>query len=100
MTQQELEKAVGEVSTGEAILLDVRRVDEWNDGHAEQAINFDSQKILQQGELPNIEKDKKIYVHCVSGGRAGRVKMALLNHGFTNVENLGGLNDWYRAGGK
>lgn len=100
MQPAEIKLAVEEVNNGEAILIDVRRDEEWGMGHAKPATHFDSDRLLKSGDLPDIDKDKKIYLYCVSGGRAGRVKMALLNHGFKNVQNLGGLQDWFNAGGK
>lgn len=99
MNPQEIQEAITEVESGKAILLDVRREDEWEAGHAESAIHFDSARV-ESGELPDLPKDKTIYVHCKSGGRAGRVAMILQNHGFQDVKNLGGLNDWISAGGK
>ena len=95
-----IKQAIKEVEAGEAVLLDVRRDDEWSAGHSELATHFDSARLFNDGELPDIDKNKKIYTYCVSGGRAGRVKMALLNHGFSKVENIGGLTHWYSAGGK
>ncbi len=95
-----IKQAIKEVEAGEAVLLDVRRDDEWNNGHSELAIHFDSARLFDNGEVPDIDKKKKIYAYCVSGGRAGRFKMALLNHGFVDVENIGGLSHWYSSGGK
>ena len=100
MHPAEVELAVEEITHGEAVLIDVRRDEEWGMGHAEPAIHFSSERLLLNGKLPKIDKDKKIYLYCVSGGRAGRVKTALINHGYTNAQNLGGLHDWFSAGGK
>lgn len=100
MNSREIQTAIEEVSTGKAVLLDVRRQGEWDAGHAKPAVHFDSDRLLKNGELPKIDKGTKIYTYCVSGGRAGRVKTALINHGFENVENLGGLRDWLAEGGE
>ncbi len=100
METSEIKKAIDLVTLEKAVLLDVRRDEEWNAGHSELAMHFDSDRILGLGESPDIEKDKTIYVHCLSGGRAGRVKNELIKRGFTDVHNLGGLGDWQKAGGK
>lgn len=100
MQPAEVKLAVEEVSCGDAVLIDVRRDEEWEMGHAEPAIHFSSERLLVNGELPEIDQDKKIYLYCVSGGRAGRVKTALINHGYKNAKNLGGLHDWFSFGGK
>lgn len=91
-------KIVEEVKNNEAVLIDVRRDDEWNEGHAAGALHFEITKI-EKGELPEIPKDKKIYLYCQSGGRAGRAKNILQKAGYANVENLGGLKDWQAKGG-
>ena len=100
MYPQEVKTAIEEVENGTAVLLDVRRDDEWDAGHAKPAVHFNSVRLLTNGELPELDKTIKIYTYCQSGGRAGRVKTALINHGFEQVENLGGLNDWYSGGGQ
>lgn len=100
MDTSEIKKAIDLVTIGKAVLLDVRRDEEWNAGHSAVATHFDSDRILAFDQLPDIEKDKTIYVHCLSGGRAGRVKNKLIEAGFANVYNLGGLSDWQNAGGK
>ena len=89
-----------EVSAGTAVLLDVRtELELEEDGYAPNSIHFDVVK-LDSGELPDISKDKKIYVHCKSGGRAGRAEGILEENGWTNVVNIGGLVDWEAAGGE
>ena len=39
------------------------------------------------------KKDQQIYLYCGSGQRAGRAKTMLENLGYTNVQNIGGLDD-------
>lgn len=100
MEKSEIQKAVDLVTLGRAVLLDVRRDDEWKSGHAKNALHFDSDRILGLGESPDIEKDTPMYVYCLSGGRAGRVKNELIARGYTQVHNLGGFSDWKAAGGE
>lgn len=99
MDSEEIKKAISEVKEGKAIILDVRRQDEWDDSHAKGATWLPSEQILVGGVIPDIPKDAIIYTYCHGGGRAGRVKTALTDKGFTNVKNLGGLVDWENAGG-
>jgi len=89
---------IEEVKNNEAALIDVRRDDEWNTGHASGALHLDIAKI-EKGELPQIPKDKKIYLYCKAGGRAGRAKDILQKAGYSKAENLGGLKDWQAKGG-
>jgi phage shock protein E len=86
-----------EVSSGKAVLLDVRTPQEFNSGHSAEAVNFDSVRI-DQGEMPNIPKDTKIYLYCRSGNRATQVKNTLESQGYVNVVNLGGLSQMKNMG--
>jgi|TARA_R110001599_G_scaffold93853_1_gene244495 phage shock protein E len=45
------------------------------------------------------DKDTEIHLYCRSGGRAEKAKAALLNAGYNNVSNAGGINDARKARG-
>jgi sulfur-carrier protein adenylyltransferase/sulfurtransferase len=57
-------------------------------------------ELIPQADIPNsvakISKDKKVVVHCRSGGRSGNMVQWLeKNHGFANLYNLkGGILAW------
>lgn len=87
-----------EMQDGQALLVDVRGDDEWNGGHAKNAVNLSVDRIMQ-GELPTKDTGTKLYLYCASGGRAGMAANYLKSKGF-ETENLGGLNSWKSAGGK
>jgi rhodanese-related sulfurtransferase len=91
--------AVRDVAAGKAVLIDCRRDDEWDDVRAEGAVHWPLAR-LQAGQLPDIAPETRIYVHCAAGQRAEEAKDILLAHGFVDVINIGGLNDWQRAGGE
>ena len=48
---------------------------------------------------PAFRKDRPIILYCASGGRAALAGKMLLDLGFKDVRNLGGLKDWVAAGG-
>jgi phage shock protein E len=81
-----------------ALFLDVRTPEEYADSYISGATNFTLQD-LQQGKLPNVEAQEKIYVYCRSGNRSAEAKTILENSGFTNVVDLGGLEDVVSIGG-
>jgi len=87
-----------DVKTG-AQLIDVRTPEEYNAGFIQGAINVPLASI-QSGQLPTATKDKKIYLYCHSGNRAGQAKIILEQAGYTNVTNLGGMDDVVALGGK
>lgn len=73
-------------------LIDVRTKEEFEEGAAEGAVNIDIADMME-GKMPELPKDAEIGLYCRSGGRAGRAKTLLIKNGFTNVTNLGGLED-------
>lgn len=82
-------------TSGEALFLDVREVDEWNQFHIPGAT------LIPLGELPNrlseLSKDQQIVVYCRSGNRSQSGRDILLDAGFTNVTSMdGGINEWYQ----
>lgn len=83
---------------GGASLLDVRRLDEWEAGHARGAQLFTLSR-LEAGELPDIAEGAKVFVYCRTGRRAAIAVKILKAAGFTDVTNIGGLADWKAAGG-
>ena len=50
--------------------------------------------------MKKIKSDQPILVYCGGGSRAALAGKTLLELGFTNVQNLGGLKDWIEAGGE
>ncbi|MCO8123118.1 rhodanese-like domain-containing protein [Stieleria sp. TO1_6] len=85
--------ASGPVSESDAIVIDVRSQEEWDDGHVEQAVHIPHTEIADRiGEVTD-DKNAKIVVYCAVGGRAGKAKTKLEELGFTNVENAGGYDD-------
>jgi rhodanese-related sulfurtransferase len=46
-----------------------------------------------------MEKDAPIYLVCAAGGQAALAGKTLIDMGYTNVTNIGGIGDWTKAGG-
>ena len=76
------------------IILDVRRPDEYADGHIPNAINVPNESIgtAEIPELPN--KDQLIMVYCRSGRRSKEASEKLVKLGYTNIVEFGGILDW------
>lgn len=87
----------GNIVSG-ARLLDVRTKEEFDEGHFVRAELFPLQDI-EDGKLPDINKDSKIYLYCRSGNRSSQAKALLEKAGYTSVVDLGGLADVQRIGG-
>ena len=80
----------------EAIILDVRTPEEFEESRIPSAINVDIYK--GQGFvylMDEMDKSKNYYVYCLSGGRSGQACGVLKQLGFENVYNLlGGISQF------
>ena len=76
------------------IILDVRRSDEFAEGHIPNAINIANEDIGTNAipELPN--KNQLILVYCRSGRRSKEAAKKLVDLGYTNIIEFGGILDW------
>jgi rhodanese-related sulfurtransferase len=90
-------QAIEDIKNRKAILLDVRTLEEWNEGHATGALHIPIDELLA-GKREGLDKSVPIYTYCRSGGRAGRAKDFLVEQGYQAV-NAGGLEDWIESGG-
>ena len=83
-------------SKDETIILDVRTLEEYNQGHIPNARLIDIQNppnFLQELELLN--RSKTYLVYCRSGARSSQACMLMKNKGVKNCFNLlGGINQW------
>ena len=77
------------------ILLDVRTPEEFADGHIPGALNIPNENIGENdiAELP--DKEQRIYVYCRSGNRSKQASAKLVNLGYTNVVEIGGIIDYH-----
>ena len=77
------------------ILLDVRTPEEFADGHIPGALNIPNENIGENdiAELP--DKEQRIYVYCRSGNRSKQASAKLVNLGYTNVIEIGGIIDYH-----
>ena len=98
-SQAEFNQISKSIDAGEGVLLDVRTAEEFNDGHITGAKLHTLQQI-EAGEMPQVSKNKKIYVYCRSGNRSAQAKGLLNDAGYSNVVDLGGVNDVMAIGGK
>ena len=83
-------------SKDETIILDVRTLEEYNQGHIPNAQLIDIQNapnFLQELELLNPSKTYLVY--CRSGARSSQACILMKNKGIENCFNLlGGINQW------
>ena len=76
------------------IILDVRTQDEYNQGHISGAILIPDTEIKAKAEKVLADKDQLILVYCRSGRRSKLAAEALVELGYTNIKEFGGIIDW------
>lgn len=78
----------------QAVLVDVREIDEWEAGHIEGAKHIALSDLLD-GFEPDLAKNCEIILYCQTGIRVRQAAKTLQTLGFSNINNLiGGYKDW------
>lgn len=76
------------------VIIDVRTPAEFAEGHIKGAINIPVDRIGQDiHSVAGISKNSVILLYCRSGNRSDRARTILLQQGYTQVINGGGLSD-------
>ena len=76
-------------------LLDVRTPEEFAKGHIEGAQNIDWNNPRFAQQVRVLDKDKPIFVYCLSGGRSAKAVAVLEKAGFNEIYELaGGMMGW------
>lgn len=78
----------------ETIIVDVRTIEEYQQGHIKNAKLLPLSEIEDKASevLPN--KNKLILIYCRSGRRSAVAADILVNSGYENVYDFGGINNW------
>ena len=80
--------------TEKPIVVDVRSLEEYNEGHIPNAISIPLENIENEAETKLKNKDDLILVYCRSGRRSREAALRLIEKGYTNVIDFGGIQDW------
>ena len=75
------------------VWIDVRTEAEYTEDHIDGDANIPLATIDVDKLASEYGKDAEINLYCRSGNRAGQAKALLEEAGFTNVNNVGGIND-------
>ncbi len=73
-----------------AILLDVRSPEEYRAGHIPASQNLPL-PIIDYASISLPDKHTPLFVYCHSGVRSARAVESLLEQGYTDVKNIGGI---------
>ena len=76
------------------IILDVRTPEEFKSKHIPNAINIPNETI-GTSSIPELsDKEQLILVYCRSGNRSKQASEKLVDLGYTNIVEFGGINNW------
>lgn len=78
-----------------AILIDVRTEEEFNQKHIDGAVLLTLDTISDDSASEVIDsKDTPVIVYCRSGNRSSQAVTLLSDLGYTNVYDLGSIDNW------
>lgn len=99
------EDAKALIDDGDAVVIDVREPAELlATGKVPGSINIPLAEFLERADPaspdhePSLQADKAVILYCGSGKRAQFAGNKLVELGYREVFNLGGLKDWELAG--
>ena len=92
MANRPIEKKVeSKAVSNEPLVVDVRTVQEFNGGAFPGAKNIPLDDLMHRQHEFGSDKNREIVVYCASGGRSSYAQRMLMQLGYTNVTNGGGL---------
>lgn len=75
-------------------VVDVREQNEYDEGHIDGAILVPLGSIKTEIETVASSKDDVLLIYCRSGNRSETASRALVNLGYSEVYDFGGIIDW------
>ena len=76
------------------LILDVRTQEEYDQGHIPGAILIPDTEVESKAEEVLTDKNQLILVYCRSGRRSKLASEILVELGYTNIKEFGGIIDW------
>jgi len=75
------------------IVIDVRKPNEFAEGHVSGAVNIPLNEMTDPGSMANFDEEDNLYVHCKGGYRSVIASSLLKRQGIHNIRNVtGGWN--------
>lgn len=80
----------------DAQLVDVRQPREFASGHIENALNMNLYAGSFETQIMTLDKNKEVYLYCLTGKRSASAAKKLKKMGFVKVYDLdGGIASWH-----
>jgi len=82
-------------SNENAVIIDVRTPQEFNEGHIPNSLLIDIYNPAFQKKISDLEKSKDYYIYCRSGSRSLHAVNFMISQGFKSVQHLAdGIISW------
>jgi rhodanese-related sulfurtransferase len=99
ITEISPQDAAAKSKNSEALIVDVREKDEWDEEHIPEAIHMSRGTIELDIEEKVPDNNAMIITHCGGGGRSALAAESLQEMGYKNVRSMaGGFKAWKAAG--
>ena len=99
ITEISPQDAATKSKSGEALIVDVREKDEWDEEHIRDAIHLSRGTIELDIEEKFPDRNAMIICHCGGGGRSALAAESLQKMGYKNVRSMaGGFKAWKASG--
>jgi rhodanese-related sulfurtransferase len=99
ITEISPQDAAAKLKSGEAVIVDVRDKDEWDQGQIPGAMHMSRGTIELDIEEKVPDTNAMIVCHCGGGGRSALATESLQKMGYKNVRSMaGGFKAWKAAG--
>ncbi len=97
LVPSDFQKKISELPN--APIVDVRTPDEFNKSHIKNAVNININDENFSNLISKLDKNKPVFVYCLSGSRSAYATRVMNENGFKEVYNLsGGMIKWHAAG--
>ena len=100
-----VDETAREIETGDAVLVDIREPGEREQGYIEGAVEAPRGMLefwadpTSKYHREEFDPNRRVIVHCASGGRSALAARTLQELGYGNVAHMdGGFNAWKEAG--
>jgi rhodanese-related sulfurtransferase len=78
-------------------VIDVRTPEEFAEGYVKGAVNIDVSNPNFESQIADLDKDAAYSIYCRSGNRSAAAVEIMRNAGFTNVVDLGAVEEAAQA---
>jgi rhodanese-related sulfurtransferase len=90
--------AASKTKSSDAVIVDVREKDEWDDEHIPDAVHMSRGMLELEIEDKFPDRNTTIICHCGGGGQSALAAESLQKMGYKNVRSMaGGFKAWKAA---